>query len=72
MREFGCWTSDLVKMAQWLKECRIQTVLVQATGVYWIALKDIVEQQGIEVVLPTRITPKICPGVRATFKNGSG
>jgi transposase len=62
VREFGCWTSDLVKMAQWLKECRIQTVLVQATGVYWIALKDIVEQQGIEVVVANAHHTKNLPG----------
>jgi predicted nucleic acid-binding Zn-ribbon protein len=37
-------------MAEWLKQCRIETVLVQATGVYWIALKDVLEQHGIEVV----------------------
>jgi len=25
VREFGCWTSDLVKMAQWLKGCSAVT-----------------------------------------------
>lgn len=62
VREFGCWTTDLVKMAQWLKACRIQTVLVQATGVYWIALKDIVEQHGIEVVVANAQHTKNLPG----------
>lgn len=37
MQEFGCWTADLERMARSLEECRIDTVLVQATGVYWIA-----------------------------------
>jgi len=62
VREFGCWTNDLVKMAQWLKACGIQTVLVQATGVYWIALKDIVEQHGIEVVVANAQHTKNLPG----------
>jgi hypothetical protein len=62
VREFGCWTSDLVKMAQWLKACGIQTVLLQATGVYWIALKDIVEQHGIEVVVANAQHTKNLPG----------
>lgn len=62
VREFGCWTSDLQKMAQWLKACGIRTVLVQATGVYWIALKDIVEQQGIEVVVANAHHTKNLPG----------
>lgn len=62
VREFGCWTSDLVKMAEWLKACGIRTVLVQATGVYWIALKDTVEQQGIEVVVANAQHTKNLPG----------
>jgi transposase len=37
-------------------------VLVQATGVYWIALKDIVEQQGIEVVVANAQHTKNLPG----------
>lgn len=62
VREFGCWTSDLIRMAEWLKQCRIETVLVQATGVYWIALKDIVEQHGIEVVVANAQHTKNLPG----------
>src|ERR1700689_1613271 len=51
VREFGCWTQALNEMAEWLKSCRIDTVAVQATGVYWIALYDVLEQNGIRVVL---------------------
>src|ERR1019366_1105024 len=38
VREFGCWTAALNEMAEWFKSCRIDTVAMQATGVYWIAL----------------------------------
>src|SRR5277367_315569 len=38
VREFGCWTEALGEMAAWLKSCRVDTVAIQATGVYWIAL----------------------------------
>jgi hypothetical protein len=38
VREFGCWTRALNEMAEWLKSCRIDTVAMQATGVYWIAV----------------------------------
>ena len=51
VREFGCWTAALNEMADWLKSCRIDTVAMQATGVYWIALYDVLEQHGIQVVL---------------------
>ena len=51
VREFGCWTEALREMATWLESCRVDTVAVQATGVYWIALYDVLEQHGIRVVL---------------------
>src|SRR2546425_6612580 len=38
VREFGSWTADLVRMAEWLKSCGVKTVVMQSTGVYWIAV----------------------------------
>jgi transposase len=49
-------------MAEWLKSCRIDTVAMQATGVYWIALYDIPEQHGIRVVLVNAQYTKNLPG----------
>jgi transposase len=62
VREFGCWTADLERMAEFLQQCRIDTVLLQATGVYWIALKDVLEQHGIEVVVANAFHTKNLPG----------
>ena len=62
VREFGCWTAALSEMAEWLKSCRIDTVAMQATGVYWIALYDVLEQHGIRVVLATAQHTKNVPG----------
>src|SRR5437016_2355887 len=38
VREFGCTTAELKAMAVWLKQCRIRTVAMQSTGVYWVAV----------------------------------
>ena len=38
VREFGCTTAELKAMADWLKQCRIRTVAMQSTGVYWVAV----------------------------------
>ena len=62
VREFGCWTEALREMATWLESCRVDTVAVQATGVYWIALYDVLEQQGIRVVLVNAQHTKNVPG----------
>jgi len=62
VREFGFWTADLHKMAAWLVACRIDTVAMQSTGVYWIPLYDILEQHGLRVVLVNAQHTKNVPG----------
>ena len=51
VQEFGSWTDDLTKMSAWLKQCNIRTVVMQATGVYWIALEKVLLQAGFEVAV---------------------
>ncbi len=51
VRRFGCTTSELKEMAVWLKQCAIRTIALQSTGVYWIAVYDILEESGFEVYL---------------------
>src|SRR5499425_81406 len=62
VREFGCTTAELRAMAAWLKQCRIRTVAMQSTGVYWIAVFDILEQAGLEVYLVNARDTKNLPG----------
>jgi len=51
VRCFGTKTPDLEEMAEWLKACRIETVAMEATGVYWIASFQLLERKGFKVVL---------------------
>jgi transposase len=62
VRRFGCTTAELKAMAQWLKQCRIRTVAMQSTGVYWIAVYDILEKAGLEVYLVNARETKNLPG----------
>jgi transposase len=62
VQEFGCWTADLKRMAAWLRACRIDTVAMQATGVYSIPLYDILSGHGIRVVLVNAHHTKNVPG----------
>src|SRR6266571_7617788 len=41
VRKFGCFTADLMALADWLKHCGIETVAMQSTGVYWVPLYEI-------------------------------
>ncbi len=49
VRRFGCFTPDLIAMADWLLECQVDTVAMEATGVYWIPLFQILEAKGLDV-----------------------
>jgi transposase len=51
VREFRTFTADLRRLADWLVQCGIKTVALESTGVYWIALYEILEERKIEVVL---------------------
>ena len=62
VRSFRCFTADLYAMAQWLKECRIDTVAMESTGVYWIPLFQILETHGFEVKLVNARHVKNVPG----------
>lgn len=62
VREFGAWTADLHEMASWLVEHNIQTVAMQSTGVYWIAVQEVLEQYGLEVYLVNARGTKNLPG----------
>ena len=62
VRRFGCTTAELKAMAVWLKQCEIRTVAMQSTGVYWIAVYDILEAAGLEVYLVNARETKNLPG----------
>jgi len=62
VQTFGSFTSDLHRMAQWLKACGVETVVMQATGVYWIALFQILESYGFQVNVVNARHTKTLPG----------
>lgn len=62
VRRFGCFTPDLTAMADWLIECRVRTVTMEATGVYWIPVFQILEAKGLEVKLVNAHYVKTVPG----------
>src|ERR1039457_859538 len=62
VRRFGCTTAELKEMADWLKQCGIRTVAMQSTGVYWIAVYDMLEEAGLEVWLVNARETKNLPG----------
>jgi transposase len=51
VRKFGTFTADLEALADWFQECGVTTVAMEATGVYWIPVFQILERRGLQVLL---------------------
>jgi transposase len=62
VRTFATFTQDLHALADWLQQCRIDTVAMESTGVYWIPLFQILEARGIEVCLVNAQHVRHVPG----------
>lgn len=62
VRCFGTFTDQLRDLVQWLRECRIDTVAMEATSVYWMPLAELLEEVGITVCLVSPRHVKNVPG----------
>jgi transposase len=62
VRKFGAFTCDLEALAAWLKDCRVKTVAMESTGVYWIPLFELLASQGFDVILVDPRQTKHAPG----------
>lgn len=62
VQSFGSFTADLHRMARWLQACHIETVAMQATGVYWMGLYQVLEDYGFQVKVVNARHTKTLPG----------
>ena len=62
MQEFEAFTADLYRLADWLAECGVETVVMESTGVYWIPLFGVLEERGFQVMLVDPRGIKNVPG----------
>src|SRR5438046_2380268 len=62
VRMFLTFTADLRSLADWLQQCRVRTVAMESTGVYWIPLMQLLEDRGLEVYLVNARHVKNVPG----------
>jgi transposase len=69
VRCFGCLTPDLQALAGWLKACRVTTVAMESTGVYWIPVMQVLEEHGLEVYLVDARQAKNLPGRKTDVKD---
>ena len=51
VKEFGVYSSDHIKMIEYLKQYNIETIAMESTGSYWQSLFLSLQQAGFEVLL---------------------
>ena len=51
VRTFGTYTASLKQLASWLRACGVEQVAMEATGVYWIPVYEVLDRAGFEVRL---------------------
>jgi len=51
VRRFGTTTAQLLASAEWMRSMGVETVALEATGVYWVAAYEIYEEQGLRPIL---------------------
>ena len=69
VQSFRTFTADLERLADWLVACRVTSVAMEATGVYWIPVYDILEARGLEVLLVNARHVKHVPGRKSDVED---
>ncbi len=69
IREFGTMTDDILELAEWLKETNCQVAAMESTGVYWKPIYNILENEGIELIVVNAQHIKAVPGRKTDVKD---
>src|SRR6266545_5059214 len=69
VRAFATFTPDLHALVAWLVACRIDTVAMESTGVFWIPIYELLEQHGITPYLVNARHVKTVPGRKSDWND---
>jgi len=67
VRRFSTFTPDLKRLVAWLTACRIDTVALESTGVYWIPVFELLETAGLKAELVEPRQLKRVPGRKSDY-----
>ena len=59
---FGTLTTDLYALAEWLRQCQMDTVVMESTGVDWMTLCAVLEERSFDVKLVDPHAVRHVPG----------
>jgi len=70
-RLFGTMTRDLHELAQWLCAAQVTAVAMEATGVYWMPVWNVLEPYGLQLLLINPEHYKAVRGKKTDMKDGT-
>jgi transposase len=70
VRRFGAFTAALYVLAAWLRQCQSETVVLESTGVSWMALFAVLAERGFEVKLVEAHDARQVPGRKTDVQDG--
>ncbi len=69
-RLFGTMTQDLRELAQWLREAEVSAVAMEATGIYWVPVWNVLERAGFHLLLINPEHYRAIRGKKTDLKDG--
>lgn len=69
VKVFSSFTGDLYEVVKFFQVHRVTTVAMEATGVYWIALYDVLERAGLKVIVVNGAHVKNLPGRKSDMSD---
>jgi len=66
---FGTTTAELCRLLAWLKDHGVESAALESTSVYWIPVADLLEANGVEVVLVDTREVRMVPGRKSDVKD---
>jgi len=70
-RLFGSMTRELHTLAQWICAAQVRAVAMEATGVYWMPVWNVLEQYGLQLLLINPEHYKAVRGKKTDLKDGT-
>jgi transposase len=69
VRVFNTYSESIIQLIRYLKQEGVETVAIEATGVLWVSLYDMLEEAGIEVFLVNGHHVRNVPAQKTDFKD---
>lgn len=69
VRQFGTLTRELLRLLDWLRRERVTVLAMESTGSYWKPVYNLLEGQGIRLMLVNPAHMKAVPGRKTDVKD---